>query len=138
MKSQAQKLWELKGVTQEISLKVGNLNEWDLKRSIISHGILLYGRVKQVPEEAEFYTLLQLSYKNISQNQKLRFWRKLFGHKQKTGEKTYTSPGLLNKVKGKRIENGIIVPAQNEKEMRDFLKKHKVPCTLHELWSDSL
>src|SRR3989338_1271167 len=34
MKSEIQKKWELKGLKNEISLKIGKLNEWELKRSI--------------------------------------------------------------------------------------------------------
>lgn len=137
MMSQAQRTWELKGISQELSLKTGNLDEWELKRSIISDGILLYGKAKQMPEDAEFYVLLQLSYKGLSQDQKLKLWRKLYGHRQKVGKKVYVSTGLLDRVKGKRIESGILIPVQHEKELRTFLRKYKVSCTIHELWSDA-
>lgn len=137
MISKAQKAWELKGISQELSLKTGNLDEWELKRSIISDGILLYGKAKQMPEDAEFYVLLQLSYRGLSQNQKLKVWRKLYGHRQKIGKKVYASTGLLDKAKGKRIESGILVQVEHEKELRAFLRKHKVSYTIHELWSDA-
>lgn len=137
MMSQAQRAWELKGVSQEVSLKTGNLDEWELKRSIISDGILLYGKAKQTPEDAEFYVLLQLSYRGLSQNQKLKLWRKLYGHRQKIGRKIYASAGLLDKAKGKRIESGILVPVHHEKELREFLRKNKVSYTINELWSDA-
>ena len=137
MMSQAQKLWELKGLTQELSFKIGNLNEWNLRRSIISDGIVLYGRMRETSEDAEPYLLLQLSYKKLSQSQKLRAWRKLYGHRQKVGKKIYKSNGLVERLNGKRIENGIVMPLHQEKKVLDFLKQHKISYTLHELWSDS-
>ena len=137
MISETQKKWELKGLSQELSLKVSDLNEWKLKRSIISEGIILYGKVKQTPDEAEFYILLQLSYKNLSQREKLKTWRRLYGHQQKVGKRIYKSEGILDKVKGKRIESGLVIPADHEKEIIEFLKRHKVSYTLRELWSDA-
>ncbi|MEK6928758.1 MAG: nucleotidyltransferase domain-containing protein [Nanoarchaeota archaeon] len=137
MMSQTQKLWELKGLTHELSLKIGNLKEWDLRRSVISDGIVLYGRMRETPEEAEPYLLLQLSYKRLSPAQKIRMWRKLYGHQQKVGKKVYRSKGIVEKLKGTRIENGIVIPLHEEKEVLDFLKQHKVSYTLKELWSDA-
>lgn len=135
--SQAQKLWEMKGLKHELSLKVGDLNHWQLKRSIISEGILLYGKVKQTPEDAEFYVLLQPSFKALSRKRKLALWRKLYGYKQKVGKKFYHSQGLLSASGGKRIESGLLVPARRENEVRNLLRKNKVHFTIRELWSDS-
>ena len=45
-KSQIYGLWKQKGVINPLSIKVGVLEQWELKRSIISDGIVLYGRYK--------------------------------------------------------------------------------------------
>ena len=40
------KYWKLLGIENTINCKVGNLDKWELKRSIISNGIVLYGKYK--------------------------------------------------------------------------------------------
>ena len=42
--SEENKKYKLEGIKNKISLKIGKLDEWKLKRSIISNGILLYGK----------------------------------------------------------------------------------------------
>ena len=137
MMSQVRKTWELKGLKHELSLKVGSLNEWRLKRSIISDGILLYGKMREMPENAEYYLLFQPSFQGLPRNRQLRIWRKLYGYQQKVGKKVYKSKSLIESLNGKRIESSILIPAQREKEILEFLRKHRVRYTLHELWSDS-
>ena len=48
-KSKIAETWSLMGIKNNISIKVGILNEWKLKRSIISEGIVLYGKYKELP-----------------------------------------------------------------------------------------
>ena len=48
--SEMQRKWELKGIKNNISVKVGDINKWKIKRDIISNGILLYGKIKENPE----------------------------------------------------------------------------------------
>src|SRR3989338_1825744 len=66
--SEIQKKWELKGLKNELSLKVGNLEDYNLKRSIISDGVILYGKFKDIPEKVEYYLLFSLSFKNIKKS----------------------------------------------------------------------
>ncbi len=44
--SEIQKKWNLKGLENDLSLKIGDLNKWKLKRDITSDGIILYGKLK--------------------------------------------------------------------------------------------
>ena len=76
--SEIQKRWMLKGLKHEISLKVGSLEEWKLKRSIISDGIMLYGKFKQIPDKVDYYSLISPSFSKLKRSQKVAIWRKLY------------------------------------------------------------
>ncbi len=136
--SEVHRKWELKGLTSELSLKVGRLAEWKLRRSVISDGVLLYGKFKDIPEKVEHYLLLSLSFAHIPKSKQVKLWRKLYGYKQKVGKKIYTTEGLLSKLDGKRLEGVSIVPVKNSREIMAFLKEHKVTYTLNEMFSDTL
>lgn len=136
--SETHKKWVLKGLKNEISLKVGNLNKWQLKRDILTDSIILYGKFKEIPEKMEYYLLLTLSFKNFKKSHQVKLWRRLYGYKQKVGNKVYETIGLVKKLDGKRIESGIILPIKNKKELLDFLNKEKINYNLSEIWSDVL
>ena len=137
-KSMTQKKWELKGVKNELSIKVGEVKKWGLKRDILSDGIVLYGKYKAVPENVEYYLLIKPSFKKFSKGKQVKIWRKLYGYRQKVGKKIYNSPGLIENTGGKRLENGLIVPMKNKKQVVEFFNKLKVEYTVNEIWSDNL
>ena len=68
----------------------------------------------------------------------MKLWRKLYGYKQKVGKKTYKTEGLTEKLGGKRIESGILIPAKNRKEILDLFSKEKIKYTVDEIWSDTI
>lgn len=136
--SEAQKKWELKGLKNSLSVKTGELNKWKLKRDILTDGILLYGKYKELPESTEYYLLINPSFKSFKKLEKVKLWRKLHGYKQKVGKKVYKTNGIVEKLGGKRIETGIIVSIKNKKELLDFLNEEKVPYIVNEIWSDTL
>jgi len=136
--SDIQKKWDLKGIKNDLSIKTGDLDKWKLKRDIITDGIILYSKFKEIPENAEYYLLITPSFKKFSKSQKVKIWRNLYGYKQKVGKKVYKTEGLLKKLNGKRVENGIIVKMSNKKHIVDFLNKKRVNYTVNEVWSDSL
>ena len=138
IKSERQRKWELKGIKHEISLKIGVLNEWALKRSIILDGIVLYGKFSETPEKMEPYILLSLSFKGIKKSMKVKIWRKLYGYKQKVGRKIYETQGIVKELSGKRFEGNIIIPSRKRENIIDFLKKEKIKYSSSEIWSDSL
>lgn len=137
--SQANKIWELKGIKRVISLKVGDLSKWSLKRSVISNGILLYGKYNEIPKEAKYYLMVQMSNLNkMKTSLQMRLWRRLYGYKQKIGKKIYVGKGLVEKLGGKKIGKAtIIVPMEKEKEVTNFLNKNKIQYKVYEIWSDS-
>lgn len=136
--SEIQKKWTLKGLKNELSLKVGELNKWKLKRDILTDGVVLYGKFKEVPENINYYLLINLSFKKFSRAKKVKLWRKLYGYNQKVGKKTYKTKGLTEKLEAKRLENCMIISVKNKKEFLDFLNKERINYTINEVWSDNL
>jgi len=137
--SEIYKNWKLKGVENEISLKVGKLKKWSLKRNVISNGIILYGKYKEMPEDIKYYLMIKLSFRNMHRNKKISLWRKLYGYTQKIGQKKYESIGLINELGGKKLEKSlIIVPMEKRNELIKFLNRNKVNYSINEIWSDNL
>ncbi len=135
-KSETQRKWELKGVKQAISLKIGSLKDWKLRRDILSDGIILYGKSKEVPEKVEYYLLIEPSFVKFDKVKKVQLWRKLHGYSQKVNKKKYRTKGLLEMVGGKKIEHGLLVPMGQKKVILDLLQQEKVSHTVFEVWSD--
>lgn len=136
--SETQKKWELKGLKNELSLKIGDLDKWKLKRDMISNGIMLYGKYKQVPENIKYYLLIKPTVSKLKLGKKIKIWRKLYGYKQKVGPKIYITKGLVEKLDGKRLESGILVPIEKKNEIITYLNKEKIDYTINEIWSDNL
>lgn len=135
--SEIQKKWELKGLKNEISIKIGKLKEWKLRRNVISDGMLIYGKLKEMPEDIEYYLMFSLSFINFKKSQKVKLWRKLYGYKQRIGEKIYTSGGLIEGFNGKRVEGGIVIPIKNKKAITEFLNNERIKYKVYDIWSDS-
>ncbi len=136
--SETNEKWRLKGVKNSISLQVGRLEEWRLYRSVIASGILLYGKFEEMPKGAKYYSMLALDFGRMDRNRKIRVWRALYGYKQKVGKKVFVSRGLLEELKGIKIERSVIaVPAKNKDGILDFLKRNKVKYRIFEVWTDS-
>ena len=136
--SEIHRKWLLRGLRNLISVKVGDIEKWNLKRDVISEGIILYGKFKDVPENVEYYLLIKPSFKKFNKSKQVMLWRKLYGYKQRVGKKVYETIGLLNKLNGIRLDSVIIVPVKNKNELLQFLNKEKIPYTVNEIWSDNL
>ena len=132
--------WRLKGVNNQLSVTAGNINskEWeDLRRTIQSYGIVLYGQYNEPAGNIRPYFLFRLGFKNSSRAQKVSLWRKLYGYEQKVGKKSYKSKGLLEQLGSVKVEKGVVlVPAARTSEFKDFLRKNRVTYSLVEVWSD--
>ena len=136
--SDAQKVYEMKKVTNGLSLKVGSLSQWGLRREVISSGIILYGKFQELPEKTKYYALFQIESGNKKVAHQMRIWRKLYGYTQKIGKKRYTFKGLIDQFQGRKLGKAVfIVPMENRREVIVFLNKSKVKYSIHELWSDS-
>lgn len=137
--SQISKTWRLKSIKNEFSLKVGKLEEWSLRREVISSGITLYGKFSQSSEKGKYYILINLAVKKRKFSNQIRIWRYLYGYRQKVGKKIYLKKGLLEKCGGKKIGKGwMLIPMGQRMTILKYLNKEKIPYQLYELWSDNL
>ena len=122
----------LEGIKNEISVKVGSLDEWkQLKRSIISNGIVLYGRYLGKPEELKHQILFVLNVKGIDRAKKISIWRKIYGYTQKIREKSYVSNGLAEKKLGR---GSFLASIENSQDIINFLKKNKARYSYFDVW----
>ncbi|HLD49100.1 MAG TPA: nucleotidyltransferase domain-containing protein [archaeon] len=134
--TQIYKSWNLRGIKNSISAIAGDIesNEWkDLKRSIITDGIILFGKYKSTPEKLKQCTLF--SYIDIKDAKKrVNLYRKLFGYK--LGKKYYE--GIVIKSNGLRHGRGSFsVPIEHYKEIREVFREMKVTPKITEIWLDS-
>lgn len=137
--SEINEKWRLKGIKNQLSLRIGQLDKWKVSRSVISNGIILYGKYMQMPEKAKYYVIFKLDFENLKRKDKIKAWRQLYGYKQKGWKKEYTKEGLVKESNGKRIDRGVIlVPIEKKNVVEEFLKKHKITYTINEVWSDDL
>jgi predicted nucleotidyltransferase len=123
-----------KGIKNQININVGGLDKWKLKRSVISDGILLYGKYKETPEKLKGFTLFNIPpIKDIAKRNKIM--RRLCGRK----EQNYDSKGIVEKTKSKKISpNVFIISLEHAREIFDLLKKEKINYSSFELWSDEI
>ncbi|MDO8661398.1 MAG: nucleotidyltransferase domain-containing protein [Candidatus Woesearchaeota archaeon] len=136
--SQFEKMWVLKGVTNDISLKVGKLQQWKLKRQVISSGMLLYGKYDELPENTTYCLLVQTDVSKNSVSKQMRVWRALYGYVQKIGAKRYEQQGLVQKAGGKKLGKGVfIIPFIHRSEIIQLLNKNNISHKVYELWSDA-
>ena len=133
-KSKISAIFFQKGIKNPISINLGELDKWKLKRSIISEGIVLYGKYKEMPEKVRGFVLFNINpIKNIAKRNKVI--RKLFGRK----EKRHISTGIIEESHGKKISpNVLVIPLENSKEIINLLKKEKVNYNFFEFWTDEI
>ena len=133
-KSKLAEQWVIHGMKNKINFEVGILDEWGLKRSIISDGIVLYGKYREIPSGQKHYSLFVLNpIKNITKRN--RVIREIFGR----NEKNYSSKGMIDGSRGKKLSSSsFIVPAESSKEIIKFLSKEKASYQIYEIWSDNI
>ncbi len=131
--------WKLKGVDNPISLVTGRLDDKKMGslRPEIESGIVLYGVHKKTGQNLRAYSLFALNFEKLTRAQRVKAWRKLYGYKQKVGQKTYVSKGLVEKAGGKKIEKGVVfIPAEKSKEFATHLQKNKTGFKIQEIWGE--
>ena len=97
--------WTLKGVKNDIKIIAGRLDEWeDIKNSIISNGILLYGKYESTPRNSIHKTIF--SWENIKpESKRVLLFKRLFGYKAE--KKKYE--GIIEKYNGEKLSKGSIM-----------------------------
>lgn len=137
--SRINETWKLKGVRNDISVKVGRLKEWALRRDVISSGIMLYGKYNEMPGKMNYYLLIKMDVSRFKPSRQMGIWRKLYGYRQRIGTKVYIGKGLVEMLGGKKLgKTLILVPMEKRREIINFLNKNKVIYMVNELWSDTL
>jgi len=135
--SASSKKWSLLGIRQPIKCIVGTLNDtkWrELKREMVSNGMLLYGKFEEAEEGLKHYSMFSYSLARLSQNKKMGFLRKLFGYKTAKGKKEYRRPGLLEEIGGVKLSsNVILVPVENSRKIHKFLISHRIMPEIREV-----
>lgn len=133
-KTKTAEIWNLKGIKNQIKIEVGNLDKWKLKRSIISEGIVLYGKYRSMPEKVKEFVQFNLKpIKNISKRN--RVLRKIFGRE----EKGYSVKGEVEKANGKKLSaTSFIIPAEKSRNIIKILNSEKVDYNFFEFWSDEI
>lgn len=133
-KSKVAEIWHLKGIKNPISINVGNLDKWKLKRSMISEGISLFSKYKEIPKSIKGFVYFNIGpIKNVAKRNKII--RGLFGRK----EKGYYSNGILEEVSGKKLSpSSFLVQKENADKVINFLNNEKVSYKFFELWTDQI
>jgi predicted nucleotidyltransferase len=129
-KSREALLFKAKGIENKISMKIGKLDEWrNLKQSIESTGIVLYGKYTSGRGEGKKYAVIFWS--SIGKNRGA-FLNKIYGFKVKN--KDYK--GILEKFNGKKIgKSAIMMPVEHREEITKLLKHHDVDAKIMDVYS---
>ena len=133
----AEKSWRLKGIQNQISPIVDNINleKWKpLKEEIQIYGITLYGKYAALPEKLNHSILVEYHLSKIKQKDKMKIIRKLSGYKIKKDKKTYIQEGLIKSLEGEKLSDIIIMPMEKYKPLLDFLRKNKISAKLREIY----
>lgn len=131
-KSKIAGTWFLKGIKNPINVNIGRLEEWKLKRSIISEGISLYGKYKEIPKNVKSFVFFNIEpIKNITKRN--RIIRELFGRE----EENYSKKGILEEINGKRLSaSSFIVQKEHAERILKLLGKEKLNYRFFEFWTD--
>ncbi len=128
--SRYQNYWLLKDIKNEIKPIIGKLDEWEeLKNSIISNGVMLYGKFEEMPKKAIHKTLL--SWENIKpESKRVLLSKRMFGYKK--NKKSYK--GLVQNYNGERIGKGLIaVPSANTKIFLKLFRDMKITVKIKKI-----
>ena len=129
-KSREALLFKAKGMDNKINLIVGKLDEWrELKNSIESTGILLYG--KFISSEIKGKKYIIIFWDKIEKNRGA-FLNKIYGFKIK-GRKY---AGLIEKFEGRKLgKSSVMIPIEHRDEFLKPIKNYKVNAKFIEIFS---
>jgi|SRR3989344_166675 len=128
-KSREALLFKTKGIDNKINLIIGKLDEWnDLKESIDSNGLILYGNYISGGASGKKHALI---YWNKIERNRGAFLNKIYGFSVKG--KKYR--GFLEINNGRRLgKSCIIIPIENLKEFEGILKYYGVNARIVEVY----
>lgn len=117
------KKFALLGVENPISVKCGNLGEWDLSGAIKAEGLILYSS-SSAPSFSKHFLVVMKPVKDIAIRNKIV--RKLAGRKEK---------GLVERIGGQVLDSRhYIVPAEKISDVTRVLSKENAVFEMKEIW----
>lgn len=120
--------WKLLHYTFPFSVQVGKLQEWELKLSIASEGILLYNN-KNVLAVGKRQILFTIAWPK-KKKEYICLRRTLFGR----DEEFYREKGMVGALQGQKISTTVfIIPQDHQTKMREILDKFKVEFSMKEI-----
>lgn len=135
----SKRTWKLRGIDMPIKCIVGDIDSgrWsELKREIVSSGISLYGRYRELPEKLKHCFIFSFSLSKLKSCDRVSVVRRIYGYSTKKGGKTYTQSGILYSAGGEKVNPGVIlVPAKYYNMIFDFFKKNGVYFRTREVWT---
>lgn len=128
-KSREALIFKNKGIDNKINIVVGKLENWhDLKKSIDSTGIVLYG--KYIPSGINGRKFAVISWDKIEKNRGA-FLNKIYGFKVK--DKLYK--GIAETLGGRKIgKSSIMMPIEHRDEILAIIRKYEVSAKIVEVW----
>jgi len=127
MRSDEIKKFRLLGIENEISVKHGVLEEWELKESVKKEGIILFSSVGG--NYKKYFLIRIMPIKNAAKRNKII--RNLAGRK----EKERKEKGLIEELEGFVIDARIyLLPAEHIDKILRIFSKEKVFYEMKEVW----
>ncbi len=133
----SEKTWKMRGIQNPIAPIVGDLtsDQWEeLRNEIAAYALVLYGKYEGIPKKNKHLALIEYDLSKTRQNEKMQFLRALLGYKSKKGKKIYAHPGLLERVKGRKVSSSLEIGIHDTQQVIALLKKHRIPYTIREIW----
>lgn len=123
--------FKMDSISNEISPLIGNLDEWkSLKHSILSTGIIVYGRYVGPQSKKDLKHRLLVFWEPKIKNRG-SFLNKIYGYN--IGKKHYM--GLIEKSGGMKVgKSAIIMPADKKESLYKILESHKVSYQILEVF----
>ena len=132
--SERMKKWNILNIKNEFSIIIGNVEDkkWsDLRRSMHSHGVVVWERYREKSEDLDAYALIKWSPGTKDANKRINLARKLYGYSQK-GKKY---KGLFEMLGIKPVDNGIaLVPSEYLNNVREVFNKLNVRCVIKDVF----
>ena len=126
--SQDYEKWKFMKHVYPFSIQAGNLQEWDLKTSILSEGITLYTK-RPYALTGKRSVLFVMTYPK-EKKKYIKIRRMLFGR----DEEYYKEKGIVYQKKGKKIgPNVFIIPKEEQMRIIDLLAEQKVSYAMKEI-----
>jgi hypothetical protein len=132
----AKKTWHLRGISMPLKCIVDRFDSdrWkDLKRDIISYGMILFGKYRELPEGLRHWTMVSFETKRLKSKNKVRIIRNLYGYQTRKKTKIYAHDGIVKQLNGQKLgENLILIPIENHQKIQDFFRKEKIEVKTRE------